>query len=135
MSAASDVRVQEVGVLCTGAAAQAAAFVEQASALPDAALAALLAAFRYLKSLGLEVWNEEGLRLRPVSEPGHMCLSSNALAQLRVLEGAGLARGPGLRLCWSRGTLAHFVKRNAQLSAGNISQKSTGTLPAFRVSS
>ena len=80
--------VQEISALCTGSEASKATFGEQAAALDDGALTALLAAFRYLKGLGLELWNEAGLALRPVTDPGHMTLSSNALAQLHVLEGA-----------------------------------------------
>ena len=83
--------MQEIGKLCTGAADKTEAFLAQAGALADAPLAAMLGAFRYLKTLGLEVWNEAGLALRPVSQPGHMCLSSNALAQLNVLEGVHAA--------------------------------------------
>jgi hypothetical protein len=80
-------RVQELDSLCTGPEASKGAFLQQAAALEDAVLSAMLPAFRYLKSLGLDLWNESGLTLMPVSQPGYMTLSSNALAQLHVLEG------------------------------------------------
>ena len=83
--------------MCSGVAAKVDAFCDQAAELSDATLRALLASFKYLKGLGLEVWDEAGLSLRSISQPGHMSLSSNALAQLHVLEGA--ASGLGLRAC------------------------------------
>lgn len=47
-------------------------FLSAVPNLPAGALRALAVAFQYLKGLGLEVWNEGGLSLRPLSEPGHM---------------------------------------------------------------
>lgn len=79
--------MQELDSLCTGREASKGAFQQQAAALEDAVLSAMLPAFRYLKGLGLDVWNESGLTLMPLSQPGYMRLSSNALAQLNVLEG------------------------------------------------
>lgn len=61
-----------------------------ASAIPDlpgGAVDCMSASFGYLKSLGLEVWNEAGLRLQSVEQPGVMTLSSNALANLHVFLG------------------------------------------------
>ena len=81
--------MQEIAALCTGSDASKQAFEEQAATLDDAVLASLLGAFQYLKGLGLELWNEAGLALRPLTDPGHMTLGSNALAQLHVLEGDG----------------------------------------------
>ena len=47
--------MQEIKKLCTGSDAARAAFEAQAAQLPEHGLAALLGAFRYLLSLGLEV--------------------------------------------------------------------------------
>jgi hypothetical protein len=60
---------------------------DELDSLPDAAVDAMLAAFTYLQKLGLNVWNEIGLRLRPMSSPGHMVLGSNALHNLHILSG------------------------------------------------
>ena len=84
--------LQELQKLCSGPEEGVAAFLQQVQQLPAPVTRALLGAFRYLKGLGLEVWNESGLTLRPMTQPGHMCLSSNALAQLNVLEGAAVAK-------------------------------------------
>lgn len=56
--------------------------------LPVGAVECMAASFAYLKSLGLEVWNEVGLKLQSVEQPGVMTLSSNALSNLRVFVGA-----------------------------------------------
>jgi hypothetical protein len=74
--------------LCTGPSASKAEFEKQCSELDTSGLAVLVGAFGYLKSLGLELWNETGMRLLPLDNPGHMALSGNALTQLHVLEGA-----------------------------------------------
>jgi hypothetical protein len=79
--------MQDISSLCTCPPASKEAFERQCRELDESSLAALVGAFQYLKSLGLELWNEEGMRLLPLDKPGHMALSSNTLAQLHVLEG------------------------------------------------
>lgn len=55
--------------------------------LPAAVVDCMTASFGYLKSLGLEVWNEAGLRLQSMEQPGVMALSSNSLTNLHVFVG------------------------------------------------
>ena len=55
--------------------------------VPAGALRALRALFQYLKGFGLLVWSENGAILRPITEPGHMQLTGNAMTQLHVIAG------------------------------------------------
>jgi hypothetical protein len=50
----------------------------------------MLGAFTYLGKLGLKIWDEVGMVLQPVSQPGHMTLGSNALHNLHILIGVVL---------------------------------------------